>query len=556
MSMIAPSTATSKGSGASSARPIPSSRPSRRSTAWGIALARNDEDGLLATRWTGRWKLLHRILFVNVFAIAILAGSLFYLDGYRRRLIDQAVLSTQTQAQLAADSLRLAEPGEEADLLRTFGQHSRTRVRLFAADGKERLDSWAGGPETYDVRDPKQEPWQKWASRKLDNWLNAVVGGKKPPLLRVPESHRLADWPEAAAALSGENPTTMLRRAPEGTPFISAAVPLAGKKEVLLMTRNARQVRRAVREERGTLAVVLFITILVSVFLSLFLARTIALPLRRLARAAQAVRLGRAREVRVPVLPNRRDEIGLLARALADMTQSLRQRIDGTEAFAADVTHELKNPLASLRSAVDSLDKIEDPALRRQLLDVVRHDVVRLDRLIVDIAEVSRLDAELSRARFEPVDLGCLIESLVDPWEARAAERDVRIAFARPRIGTAVILGEEARLARALDNLVDNAISFSPAGGLVEIGAARVADEVLVSVEDEGPGVPIEAREEIFRRFHSLRPETEEFGGHSGLGLAIARATVEGHDGRIWVEDRHDGRSGAHFVLRFPPAQT
>jgi two-component system sensor histidine kinase ChvG len=517
-------------------------------------LERNDEDGLLVTRWTGRWKLLHRILFVNVFAIAILAGSLFYLDGYRRRLIDQAVLSTQTQAQLAVDSLRLAEPGEERDLLRTFGQHSRTRLRLFEPDGRERLDSWAGAAETYDVRDPKQEPWQKWASRKLDNWLNAVVGGKKPPLLRVPESRRLADWPEAAAALASGRPTAMLRRAPEGTPFISAAVPV-GKKEVLLMTRNARQVRRAVREERGTLAVVLFVTILVSVFLSLFLARTIALPLRRLARAAQAVRLGRAREVRVPVLPDRRDEIGLLARALADMTQSLRQRIDGTEAFAADVTHELKNPLASLRSAVDSLERVDDPGLRRQLLDVVRHDVVRLDRLIVDIAEVSRLDAELSRARFEPVDLGGLIESLVDPWEARAAERDVRIAFARPRIGTAVILGEEARLARALDNLVDNAISFSPAGGLVEIGAARVGKDVLVSVEDEGPGVPVEAREEIFRRFHSLRPDTEEFGSHSGLGLAIARATVEGHDGRIWVEDRHDRRPGAHFILRFPAAE-
>jgi len=256
--------------------------------------------------------------------------------------------------------------------------------------------------------------------------------------------------------------------------------------------------------------------------------------------------------VDVPLLPRRGDEIGLLARALHDMSQSLRQRIDGTEAFAADVTHELKNPLASLRSAVDSLERVDDPALRRRLLDVVRHDVVRLDRLIVDIAEVSRLDAELSRARFEPVDLGGLIEGLLEPWEARAAEQDVRLAFARPRIGTAVIPGDEGRLARALDNLVDNAISFSSKEGLVEIGAARVGEEVVVTVEDEGPGVPPAAREEIFRRFHSLRPEGEGFGRHSGLGLAIAKATVEGHDGRILVEDRHDGRSGARFVLRFP----
>jgi two-component system sensor histidine kinase ChvG len=290
----------------------------------------------------------------------------------------------------------------------------------------------------------------------------------------------------------------------------------------------------------------------VSVLLSLFLARTIALPLRRLARAAHRVRLGRAREVNVPTLPARRDEIGLLARALHDMSQSLRQRIDGTEAFAADVTHELKNPLASLRSAVDSLDKVDDPALRRQLLDVVRHDVVRLDRLIVDIAEVSRLDAELSRARFEPIDLGDLVERLLDLWEPRAAERDVRIAFARPRVATAVVMGDEGRLTRAIDNIVDNAISFSPRGGLVEIAAAHVGGEVRLSVEDEGPGVPEQAREEIFQRFHSIRPDEESFGQHSGLGLAIARATVQGHDGQLIVEGRRDGRSGARFVMRFP----
>ncbi|MEA3034027.1 MAG: two-component system, OmpR family, sensor histidine kinase ChvG [Sphingomonadales bacterium] len=514
-----------------------------------------NEDRKLRTRWTGRWTLLQRILAINILAVALLAGSLFYLDGYRRRLTEQAVVSTRTQALLAADSLELAEPGEQADLLRKLGAHSRTRIRLFAGDGRVLIDSWAGAQPTYDVRDPKQEDWEKHLSRKIDNLLNAMVGGTKPPLLAVPESVRLADWPEAEAALKTSQWQTRLRRAPEGTPFVSAAVPIAGGDAVLLMTRNARQVRRTVREERGTLAIILLVAIAVSVFLSLFLARTIALPLRRLARAAQLVRQGRAREVSVPQLPTRRDEIGLLARALHDMTISLRQRIDGTEAFAADVTHELKNPLASLRSAVDSLETVTDPKLRRRLLDVVRHDVVRLDRLIVDIAEVSRLDAELSRARFEEVDLGALIESLLEPWERRAADRDVRIAFARPRIGTTAVLGEEARLARALDNLVDNAISFSPTGGLVEIGASRVEGVVIVTVEDEGPGVPPRAREEIFRRFHSLRPEGEDFGRHSGLGLAIAKATVEGHDGTIVVEDRHDGRSGARFVLRFPQAE-
>jgi two-component system sensor histidine kinase ChvG len=242
----------------------------------------------------------------------------------------------------------------------------------------------------------------------------------------------------------------------------------------------------------------------------------------------------------------------MLARALSDMTQALRQRIDATEAFAADVTHELKNPLASLRSAVDSLERVEDPELRRQLLDVVRHDVHRLDRLIVDIAEVSRLDAELSRARFEPVDLCQLIEELLGIWEERAAQRPVRLAFARPRVGCAVVMGDRSRLARVLDNIVDNAISFSPPDGLVEIVATAVGSKALIVVEDEGPGVPRQAREAIFNRFHSMRPEGEDFGRHSGLGLAIAKAVVEGHDGRICVEDRHEGPSGARFVISLP----
>ena len=506
-------------------------------------------------RWWGRWRILHRVLAVNALALALLAGSIFYLDGYRRRLTEQGVVATQTQATLAADSLALAEPQERAPLLRRLGAHSNTRIRLYGPDGTLRIDSWNGAAPTYNLRDPREEDWEKRFSRRLDRVLNALAGGRKPPPLAAPESSRLADWPEAQAALKTGQSRAMVRLAPEGTPFISAAVPVAGTGEALLMTRNARLIRRGVREERGTLALVLLSVLAFSVLLSLFLNRTIALPLRRLARAATRVRLGRAREVHVPRLPERSDEIGLLARALSDMSQALRNRIDATEAFAADVTHELKNPLASLRSAVDTLERVEDPALRRQLLDVLRDDVARLDRLIVDIAEESRLDAELSRARFEPVDMGALVESMLDVWEERAAARGVRIAWARPRAGSARVMGDEGRLARAIDNVVDNALSFSPEGGLVEIAAACVGGDVVVSVEDEGPGVPAERREEVFRRFSSLRPEEEGFGRHSGLGLAIARATVSGHDGSIDVEDRRDGRRGARFVLHFPEAK-
>ena len=511
------------------------------------------EDRELRLSWSRRLSLRQRILAVNIFAIVILAGSLFYLDSFRGRLTEDRIEQSRSEAVMIAHMLAVIPAESRQPILVRLGQDSGTRLRIYGRDGRKQADSWDGAPPTYEMRDPASEPWYRGIARGLDNGFDAIVGASRPPILAPPATDRLDSWPEAVAALNEARAVTDLRRAPEGTPYISAATPVAGPAEgVLLLTVNARDIRRVVRAERFTLGMILLGTVILSVLLSRFLARTIATPLRKLALAAHRVRLGRAREVDLPVLPARRDEIGLLARALHDMTQSLRQRIDSTEAFAADVTHELKNPLASLRSAVDTLERVEDPALRRQMLDVVREDVARLDRLVVDIAEASRLDAELSRARFEPVDLGALIESLIGLWESRN-ERGIQIAFARPRAGTAVVLGDESRLARLIDNLVDNAISFSPPGGLVEIRATEVAGEVLIVIEDEGPGVAREAREAIFNRFHSIRPE-EDFGRHSGLGLAIAKAIVEGHGGRIDVEDRHDGRSGARFVVRFPGA--
>jgi len=515
------------------------------------ALQRND-DRELGLRWSRRFTLRQRILAVNIFAIFIFAGSLFYLDGFRSRLTQARIEQAQSEGVMIAHMLAALPAEARQPILVRLGQDSGARLRVYGRTGARAADSWAGAPPTYELRDPATEPWYRGIARGLDNGFDAIVGARRPPLFAPPAVDTLSAWPEAVRAVTGSGPVTELRRAPDGTAYISTAVRIDGVGDVLLLTINARDIRRVVRAERFSLALILLGTVILSVLLSRFLARTIANPLRKLALAAHRVRLGRAREVDVPVLPARRDEIGLLARALHDMTQSLRQRIDSTEAFAADVTHELKNPLASLRSAVDTLERIENPALRSQMLDVVRDDVARLDRLVVDIAEASRLDAELSRARFEPVDLGKLLEPMLPIWESRSTN-GVQIAFARPRVGTAVVLGDESRLARLFDNLVDNALSFSPPGGLVEIRATAVGEDVLISVEDEGPGVPPEAREAIFNRFTSIRPD-EDFGRHSGLGLAIARAIVEGHGGRIEVEDRHEGRTGARFVVRFPGA--
>ncbi len=515
-------------------------------------MAKSDERDF-SLGWTRRVAIRHRILAVNIFALLILAGLIFYLDGFRTRLTEAQLLQARTEATMVARALDAAAPENRAALLLRMGQDAGARLRVYQADGTRLADSWDGAPPTYEMRDPEEEPLLRQVGLVIDNIFDTVVGASQPPPLDPTAEDRLATWPEAQAALTRGETVTELRRAPEGTAFVSAAARIEGSGDVLLLTVNAREIRRVVRSERLALAIIFLVTLILSVLVSRYLARTIARPLRRLAMAAHRVRLGRAREVDVPRLPGRRDEIGLLARALHDMTHSLRGRIDATEAFAADVTHELKNPLASLRSAVDSLERTKDPATQKQLLDIVRHDVNRLDRLVVEIAETSRVDAELSRARFEPVDIGALIASMVPAWQDQGVV-PVRIDYAPPREAV-VAAGEESRLARMIGNLVDNAISFSPAGGTVRIRVLREEREVVVTVEDEGPGVPEEMRAAIFNRFHSDRPE-EEFGRHSGLGLAIARAIAEGHGGGISVGDRPDGLAGAWFEARIPLVQS
>jgi two-component system sensor histidine kinase ChvG len=274
-----------------------------------------------------------------------------------------------------------------------------------------------------------------------------------------------------------------------------------------------------------------------------------------LAIAAHRVRLGRSREVVVPRLPDRSDEIGALARAISDMSTALRRQIDATEAFAADVAHELKNPLASLRSAVEVLDRVEKPELRAQLLAVIRDDVGRIDRLITDIADASRLDAELSRTGFQPIDVAALADGLVAAYgiAATASNRSRTVSVERAGLaGPVLIEGDANRLAQVLRNLIDNAISFSPEGGRVTLALASRGDQVELAVSDQGPGVPAANRRDIFRRFYSERPEGEDFGRHSGLGLSIAGAIVVAHGGQIIVEDAPGG--GAAFRVLLPAA--
>ena len=508
--------------------------------------------GSARRQWTRRTSLTVRILAVNIIALALMAGSLFYLDSYRKQLLDQRFKLAAAEAEILADGLAQTDWQGSQALVRRVSSQQRLRIRLYHADGLQILDSDALGAPAFTFVDPSDEPFLLRSARQLDRGMNFLLGADPVPLYLDPSEEHIAAWPELAAAQTSGTTRVMLRSAPDETPVINAAVPIGSDGTMLLTTRNSRDITKEVRDARGTLAIVLAATLIISIQLSLFLARTIVQPLRALMRAAIRVRLGRDREVVVPRLPDRGDEIGLLARALSDMTGALRSRIDAVESFAADVAHEIKNPLASLRSALETLEKVDDPELRRQLTAIASHDVRRIDRLVTEISEASRIDAELSRTEFVPVDLHALASALVSAREQRGENRGCQLVLEPVGVGPWEVPGDPARLERVLENLIDNAASFSPVGGRITLRLEHHGDRVELAVIDEGPGIPPEAREKVFERFHSLRPSEEAFGSHSGLGLAIARTIVAAHDGTLIATDRDDGRGGACLVVDLP----
>ena len=501
--------------------------------------------------------LTARILAVNLIPLMLLAGSLFFLDSYRRQLLAERYNLARIEAQITAEALAGATRERQEALLIQIGKEQRMRLRLYDADGELRADSFALDKPSFELADPVTAPFPQDFARGLDRVVDFLVGASQPPDYVEPAEQDANAWPELVRAREQGLTQIELRRAPDRTPVITAAAPVGLNGATLLTTRNASDITQAVRDARTSLLTIIALALVVSIVLSLYLARPIIDPLRRLGRAAVRVRLGREREVEVPRMQQRGDEIGVLARAVSDMTAALRQRIDAVESFAADVAHEIKNPLASLRSALESLPRVTDPALRAQLTEVAAHDVRRIDRLVTEIAEASRIDAELSRATFEAIDLAALIENVVSAREDRGLNAGRKVTVAR-ETRLALVLGVPLRIERIVDNLLDNAVSFSPPGGTVTATVRHIAgsegERVQALICDEGPGIPEGEREKVFTRFHSVRPEEEGFGHHSGLGLAIARTIAEAHDGTLSVADRPDGRQGACLVLELPAA--
>ena len=522
-----------------------------------------------------RSSLTRRILTLNVLALAIPVAGLLYLGEYRSSLVQQQLDLLRTEGELFSGALAasgvVTDPAGGEELLpettrstvRRLVDISKNRARLFDQTGaliadSARLISPAGQFEIEILPPPESDTLVTRLSRRLYDWVTGLLPQRKPlPLYRERAEQVAGDYAEVLQALAGE-PASALRIDHNGGLILSVAVPVQRYRQVLgavMLTSNGDAVDAAVRDVRFSILKVFGAALAVTILLSLYLAGTIARPVHRLAEAAERVRRGKARQMEIPDFTRRGDEIGDLSGVLREMTEALWTRMDAIEHFAADVAHEIKNPLSSLRSAVETVARMEDPAQQRKLMAIILDDVQRLDRLISDISDASRVDAELSRADKAPSDIGLLLQTLAEVHEATAKPGAPRIVVGLPKGQTLMAPVIEGRLVQVLRNLIANAISFSPPGGIITLGARRDGRRMLIYVSDQGPGVPGDKLEAIFNRFYSERPSGEKFGTHSGLGLSISRQIIEAHGGRIFAENLTDtagASTGARFTIILP----
>lgn len=517
---------------------------------------------------------------MNVLVLAIPVLGLLHLEQYRDSLIeaDLDALSTQARAfstTLAGSAVVVTQSGQ-SKLLREGTRHamrvllsgSDIRARLFAPGGDLIADSFVlmgpGGQVTVQELPSDDDSLLPAPIERAYDWVIDYIPSDQPlPVYREARDQDAQDYSEVAQALTGE-PSRMVRRDRQGGLVLSVATPVQRYRQVLgalMLSKDGSEVEAAVRDRRLDILVVFAVALAVTILLSIYLAGAIARPLHRLAEAADRVRRAKGRQVVIPDLSRRGDEIGDLSLALNEMTDALWDRLDAIERFAADVAHEIKNPLTSVRSAVETVARVDDPVQQKKLMGIILDDVQRLDRLISDISDASRLDAELSRAQSEPVGLARLLDALVEVESATHAERNglkFTLDLPQTRDGERdplTVQGLEGRLGQVFRNVLSNAATFSPAEGTICIAAYRAADEIVVTVDDEGPGIPETKLKTIFDRFYTERPKSEKFGTHSGLGLAISKQIIEAHGGTIRAENRREADGtlqGARFEIRLP----
>src|SRR5471032_750540 len=614
-STTAPSTATSSACAASSARSTANSSRSKRSMASDTdtatpeprgsltttlkrllprfrrrvsrAVARAESPSLLRRRRSQSRRyspLTRRILLLNIVPVALLALGAVYLSDYEDELIDTELASLLVQGEMVSAGIgEVAVVGGETtvnrldadaarDLLTRLVRPTGVRARLFSETGEllgdSALLSEAGRIHVAPLPPPQTpvEPAEERFGEGVADWIARQLSrADRYPAYLERTLPTARDFPEAQSALRGFN-ASAVRVTSDGKLLLSAAVPVQRYKQVmgaLLLTRDNRAIAASLREVRYDMLTIAVAALGITILLSLYLAGTITQPIVRLARAADEVRLARDTRPEIPDLGRRGDEIGDLNDALRSMTDALWQRLNAIESFAADVAHELKNPLTSLRSAIEVAARPNLDAERRdKLMAIVIDDINRLNRLISDISDASRLDAELMRGEVKPVDLRSLLDDMVHHYAVSASSKagvevELRISANPPFAAH----GHDGRYGQVVRNVIDNALSFSPRGTKLVIELTREARNgpFVITIDDEGPGIPEDNLESIFRRFYSERP-AEHFGQNSGLGLSICRQIMETYGGTIAASNRRsaphgsqEGRViGARFTLRIP----
>jgi two-component system, OmpR family, sensor histidine kinase ChvG len=558
--------------------------------------------------------LTRRIVVLNVAGLLALSVGINYLSPFRARLIDARIQSLLQQGQIIAraiadqatgetgtsmtiepDKLQKLRPGESygpsedalygidfpinpervAPVLRDLVSPTKTRARIYDRDGVLLVDSrdlfGRGDVMRFDLPSPHAQ--KPGFFDRLYIALRTWLGRGDLPLYRELGPDDGKGYEEVAQALDGHD-ASMVRINNRGDVIVSVAVPVQrfhAVRGALMLSTQGADIDNMVTAERLAILKVFLIAAAVMVVLSILLAGTIAEPVRRLADAAESVRRRIQSRVEIPDFTRRRDEIGHLSGTLRDMTNALYSRIEGIERFAADVAHELKNPLTSLRSAVETMPVAKTEQSRARLLDVIAHDVRRLDRLISDISDASRLDAELQRQETATVDVAKLLNTVVAVANEVKRDDGVKVAlrFEGGGVRSFQVPGHDSRLGQVVDNLIENARSFSPPGGSVRVTCRRTKNCIEILVDDDGPGVRPDAAEKIFERFYTDRPH-QGFGQNSGLGLSISKQIVEAHGGAIWVENRVAATTastastaaaapdagpkvlGARFIVRLP----
>ncbi|MBZ9991776.1 sensor histidine kinase [Mesorhizobium sp. BH1-1-5] len=548
--------------------------------------------------------LTRRILFLNLAGLAVLVTGILYLNTFRDGLIDARVESLMTQGEIIAGAIaasatvetdsisidpeKLLElqageslgPGSDqldnldfpinpervAPVLRRLISPTRTRARIYDRDANLLLDSRhlysRGQILRYDL--PPVEDEQPDLLERVEKFIFDFFRNKDLPVYHEQPGGNGAAFPEVVKALTG-SPSTIVRVSEQGEQIVSVAVPIQRFRAVLgvlMLSTEGGDIDKIVAAERKAILRVFGVAALVTAILSMLLASTIANPLRRLSAAAVRVRRGVKNREEIPDFSDRQDEIGNLSIAVRDMTNALYARIEAIESFAADVSHELKNPLTSLRSAVETLPLAKNDTSRARLMEIIQHDVRRLDRLITDISDASRLDAELAREDAATVDLKKFVTDLVavsreTTRNKKAVEIELKVAKLPAGAKGYVVAGHDLRIGQVITNLIENARSFVPdQHGHIAISLARAGKFNIITVDDNGPGIRAEKIDRIFERFYTDRPAGEAFGQNSGLGLSISRQIVEAHGGTLTAENIPGTKpgeiKGARFVVTLP----